>query len=179
MAVKVINYDDRLYELGELEDFEAGLLKRTIEIADQAKQKGNHPFGALLADGEGRILLEQENDQISGTDCTAHAETALIRKASGIYSREELEKFTLYSCCEPCCMCTGAMYWSGLGRMVYACRESKLKECTGDDPRNPTLDLPCRAVIACGQRNMEILGPFPELEPMYLKLHKDYWGKEE
>ena len=179
MAVKVINYEDRIYELKELKDFEAGLLKRTIEIADQAKQKGNHPFGALLADGEGRILLEQENDQISGKDCTAHAETALIRKASGIYSREELEKFTLYSCCEPCCMCTGAMYWSGLGRMVYACRESQLKECTGDDPRNPTLDLPCRAVIACGQRDMKILGPFPELEPMYLQLHKDYWGKED
>ena len=172
---KVICFEERDYDLSELKDFEIALLWRTIEIARQAKESGNHPFGCLLADKDGNILLEQGNAEVNEKDCTGHAETQLMRRASAIYSYEEMEQLTLYSCCESCCMCTGAMYWGHLGRMVYGCSEAKLKEVTGNDPRNPTLDLPARAVIACGQRDMEILGPFPEITKEYLKLHENYW----
>ena len=75
-----------------------------------------------------------------------------------------------------CAMCAGAMYWGNLGRLVYIGRESTLKEYTGDDIRNPTLALPCRAVFACGQKpDMEIIGPVPELEEEFMELHKDFW----
>ena len=65
-----------------------------------------------------------------------------MRKASQRYSKEEMAKLTMYSCAEPCAMCSGSMYWGNLGRLVYIGRESELKKATGSDIRNPTLDLP-------------------------------------
>lgn len=165
------------YKLSDLKDHEVKLLKRVIEICWEAREKGNHPFGCLLADDEGNILMEQGNEEVTlGGDCTAHAEALLMRKASQKYSKEEMAKLTMYNCGEPCAMCTGAMYWGNLGRHVYISRESELKKVTGDDIRNPTLDLPCRVVIASGQKPMEILGPYLELEPDFLKAHENYWN---
>jgi tRNA(Arg) A34 adenosine deaminase TadA len=178
MTEKTISYEEHMPSLSELTETEISLLKRSIEISAESKRDGNHPFGCLLADKSGNILMEQGNGEVTGHgDCTAHAETLLMRYASMRYSKEEMREFTMYSSCEPCAMCAGAMYWGNLGRMLYVCRESELKKVTGDDPRNPTLDLPCRAVIACGQKPLEILGPFTELEPEFLKLHEGYWEK--
>jgi tRNA(Arg) A34 adenosine deaminase TadA len=56
-------------------------------------------------------------------------------------------------------MCAGAIYWAGVGRVVYAMSESQLKEITGNHPENPTLDLPCRVVFEAGQRKVEVVGP--------------------
>lgn len=163
-----ITIEDRNWELNELKDFEQALLWRTVEIAREAKKYGMEPFGALLADQDGNILLEQGNDQNGEiVDCTAHAETQLMRRASLIYTKEQMRTFTLYTCAEPCCMCFGAMYWGYLGRLIYGARESDLM---GNDTKNPTLDLPCRAVAARGQQNIEILGPFPGINEQYLSL---------
>ena len=74
-------------------------------------------------------------------------------------------------------MCTGAMYWGNLGRHVYIARGSELKKYTGDDIRNPTLNLSNRVVFASGQKEFETLGPFKELEPEFFKLHENYWVK--
>jgi len=71
------------------------------------------------------------------------------------------------------------MYWGNLGRLVYIARESELKKATGDDPRNPTLDLPVRAVFASGQKGMEIIGPVLELEPAFLHCHEGFWNPSE
>lgn len=171
-----IIFEEHDASLSEFTPKEIELLRRTIEIASETKAAGNHPFGCLLADKEGNILLEQGNGEVSGNgDCTAHAETLLMRRASQIYSKEELSDLIMYNCCEPCAMCTGAMYWGNLGKMIYICRESELKKVTGDDPRNPTLNLPCRAVLATGQKDIKIVGPIPELEPAFLEVHKGYW----
>ncbi len=178
MIEKRIVFEERQHSLAELKAFETALLRRSIEIAAEAKARGDHPFGCLLADREGNILMEQGNFEVSGNgDCTAHAETLLMRYASQRYTKEQMRELAMYSCCEPCAMCTGAMYWGNLGRLLYVCRESELLHVTGDDPRNPTLDLPCRAVIACGQKPLEIAGPYPELEEEFLKLHRGYWSK--
>lgn len=168
------------YELSDLKEYEVKLLHRVIEICKEAKEKGNHPFGCLLADNEGNILMEQGNEEntLNG-DCTAHAEALLMRKASQIYSKEQLKSFTMYNCADSCAMCTGAMYWGNLGRHVYIARETELKKYTGDDLRNPTLNLPSRVVIASGQKQLETLGPFLELEEEFFKLHKDYWKPSE
>ena len=164
------------YKLGDLKPFEVALLKRVVEVCREAKERGNHPFGCLLADQDGNILMEQGNEEVTlGGDCTAHAEALLMRKASQRYSKEEMARFTIYNCGDPCAMCAGSMYWGNLGRLVYIARESELKRYTGDDIRNPTLDLPSRVVFASGQKHVEVLGPFLELEDDFLKLHEGYW----
>lgn len=174
-----IEYEERDHSLSEISEVEVRLLRKTIEIAAKAKSRGDHPFGCLLADAAGNILMEQGNEEVTGEgDCTAHAETILMRRASQKYSKKKMSKLTMYSVADSCAMCTGAMYWGNLGRMLYICSEAKLKEMTGDDIRNPTLNLPSVVVIASGQKEMKITGPFPELVPEFIDLHRDYWNKD-
>jgi tRNA(Arg) A34 adenosine deaminase TadA len=72
-------------------------------------------------------------------------------------------------------MCAGAIYWIGIGRVVFALPETSLLQFTGDDPENPTLDLPCREVFARGQRKVIVAGPF--LEDEAGKVHEGFWGR--
>lgn len=178
-ATMQINYTDgEELKISDLPEREVELLRRVIEICREAKEAGNFPFGCLLADKEGNILMEQGNcENAHQGDCTGHAETELMRRASQKYSKEEMWEFTMYNCGEPCAMCSGAIYWGNLGRLVYIGRESTLKQYTGDDIRNPTLALPCRAIFACGQKpDMQIVGPVPELEEEFMELHKGFWN---
>lgn len=71
-------------------------------------------------------------------------------------------------------MCSGAVYWSGIGRVVFGQTEKSLKEQTGDHDENPTLDLPCRTVFAAGQRQVEVVGPL--LEDEAAQLQADFWS---
>ncbi len=171
-----IEYEQNDVKLADLQGYEERLLRRVVEICHEARAAGNHPFGCLLADKAGNVLMEQGNEEVTlKGDCTAHAECLLMRKASQVYSKEQMAELTMYSCGEPCSMCTGAMYWGNLGRLVYIARETELKKVTGDDLRNPTLDMPCRAVFARGQKKMEVVGPIIELEPEFFKSHENYW----
>jgi tRNA(Arg) A34 adenosine deaminase TadA len=70
-------------------------------------------------------------------------------------------------------MCAGAIYWTGIGRVVYALREQGLMAYTGDHEENPTLDLPCREVFARGQRLVTVAGPAMEDEAG--KVHEGFW----
>ena len=172
-----VEYEETESKLSDLKPYEVELLNRVVEICQEARDSGNNPFGCLLADEAGNILMEQGNEEVSlNGDCTAHAEALLMRKASQKYSKDEMAKLTMYNCAEPCAMCAGSMYWGNLGRLVYIARESELKKATGDDPRNPTLDLPCRAVFASGQKPMEVVGPILELEPAFLQCHEGFWN---
>src|SRR6187399_2618452 len=137
-------------------DRDVTLLRKTFDIARQSRAEGDHPFGVLLADGNGEILMEQGNGfSAEGGDMTAHAERVLATRASKSYGVAFLAGCTLYSSAEPCAMCSGAIYWAGIGRVVFGQTEKSLKEMTGDHPENPTLDLPCRIVFAAGQRKVE------------------------
>ena len=80
---------------------------------------------------------------------------------------------TLYSSAEPCAMCAGAIYWCGIGRVVYALSEHALLGLTGDHPENPTFSLPCREVFARGQRPIEVVGPALEAEAA--AAHAGFW----
>lgn len=148
-------------------------LKKAIEVSRAARAHGNAPFGAILVDAEGSVLMEQENTVLTGKNCTHHAETALAARASGLFSREILKGCTLYSSAEPCAMCAGAIYWCGLGRVVYGLSEARLLSLTGSHPENPTLSLPCRRVFEAGQRPIEVLGPF--LEDEAAEVHLGFW----
>lgn len=151
------------------------LLNRCIEISRQAREHGNTPFGALLADKEGTILLEQENIEITEKLCTGHAETTLAAKASQQYSKEFLWECLLYTTAEPCAMCTGAIYWGNIGTIVYAMTEKRLLELTGANEQNPTFDLPSKEIVSHGQKDIQIIGPFSEVEQVAALVHQGYW----
>jgi tRNA(Arg) A34 adenosine deaminase TadA len=149
-------------------------LRRAIFVSIEAKQHGNHPFGAVLVDASGDEVLAAENTVVTHSDATGHAETNLVRLATKQYSLAELRDFTLYTSCEPCAMCTGAIYWAGIGRMVYALPEQALIPLTGDNPENPTLDLPSREVLTRGQRTVVVAGP--ALEEQAAEPHRGFWN---
>ncbi|WP_223069934.1 nucleoside deaminase [Paenibacillus caui] len=152
------------------------LLRRCIEISESSKRNGNTPFGALLADDQGRILLEQENIEITESNCTGHAETTLMEAASKKYSRDFLWNCTLYTSVEPCAMCSGSIYWGNVGKVVYGLPEKRLLELTGNHEQNPTLDIPCREIFSRSQKNIEVIGPFEELEQEIIAVHEGYWN---
>ncbi len=118
--------------------------------------------------------MEQGNGYSSeGRDRTAHAERVLATNASRAYDLEFLRRCTLYTSAEPCAMCAGAIYWVGIGRVVYGQSERSLKEQTGAHEENPTLDLPCEVVFRSGQRPTEVVGPL--LEDEAAQLQADFW----
>jgi tRNA(Arg) A34 adenosine deaminase TadA len=152
---------------------DARFLRLTFVVARRSLASGSHPFGAILVDANGAVLMEQENGYLPERDMTAHAERVLMSRASRTYDPSSLGRCTMYSSAEPCAMCAGAAYWAGIGRVVYALSESRLRRLTGDHPENPTLDLPCREVFAAGQRKVEVRGP--ALEEEAEQVHRGAW----
>lgn len=150
-------------------------LKKAIEISRESRAEGNTPFGALLVDKDGNIIMEQGNIEITEKICTGHAEATLAARASHQYSKDFLWDCTLYTTAEPCAMCSGAIYWANIGRVVYGMTERRLLELTGSNEQNPTFDLPCRDVFSKGQKEITVLGPFPEIEEEAAKVHDGYW----
>ena len=154
-----------------MNDIDLHLLRQAIDVARRAREHGNHPFGALLADEQGHVLLEVENTVNTEHDCTGHAELNLMRLASRRYSIKELSRCTLYSSTEPCPMCAGSIFWGGVGRVVYALSEQGLYAMIGDSPDK--LLLSCRDVFARGGRPIEVLGPL--LEDEARAVHEGFW----
>src|ERR1700688_4189951 len=153
-------------------------LRRAFAVAARARAGGDHPFGAVLVGPDGDVLLEQGNGYTAeGGDMTAHAERLLATRASKTYAAEFLALCTVYISAEPCAMCSGAIYWAGIGRVVYGQSERSLKAQTGAHDENPTLDLPCRLVFEAGQRSTEVVGPL--LEEEAAKLQEDFWAGRE
>ena len=156
-------------------DHEA-LLRRAFEVARRSRSQGDHPFGALLAGPDGEGLREPCNGySAEGGDMTAHAERLLATWASRTHDATYLARCTLYTSADPCAMCAGAIYWAGIGRVVFGQTEKDLKAMTGDHAENPTLDLPCRIVFAAGQRPTEVIGPLLEREAAALQA--GFWHK--
>jgi guanine deaminase len=96
------------------------LLLRAIKIAGEGIAKGGGPFGAVVVK-DGKIVSEEFNRVVLDSDPTAHAEIAAIRQASSKMKSHDLNGCTIYCSCEPCPMCFGAIYWSGIRNVVYAC----------------------------------------------------------
>ncbi|MCU0472804.1 MAG: nucleoside deaminase [Bacteroidales bacterium] len=100
-------------------DYDKVLLHRAVEIADNGIDKGCGPFGAVIT-RSGEIISEASNMVVISHDPTAHAEILAIRKASEILKTHDLSECVIYTSCEPCPMCLGAIYWSGIKMIVYA-----------------------------------------------------------
>ncbi|MEV0270484.1 nucleoside deaminase [Hamadaea sp. NPDC050747] len=102
------------------------LLRRAIEIAAQAVTAGDAPYGSLLADESGTILIEEHNTVKRDNDISAHPELKLARWAARELDPETAARTTMYTSCQPCGMCHGGIIRSGLGRVVYALSSEQL-----------------------------------------------------
>lgn len=150
-------------------------LERTIDLADEAVAEGNHPFGALIVDATGAVILEGKNEYLIDKG-PGHAETNLARRAAREFPIEQLRGSTLYTSVEPCCMCAGTVYWAEIGALVFGMTEHRLSELTEDDPLNPTQNLDSRTVFAAGRNPTEVRGPFFELEERIVAQHLAFWS---
>ena len=148
-------------------------LRLAIDIAKRTRLAGNHPFGAILVGPDGAVLMQAGNAHGDAGDRTGHAERLLMTKASMIYSADFLAGCTMYASAEPCAMCAGAVYWAGVGRVVYGLSERDLGQLIGPHPENLTMDLPCRTVFGAGQRKVEVVGPLLEAESR--AVHDGFW----
>ena len=98
-------------------------LLRAIEIAITGIKNGGGPFGAVISK-DGNIISESINQVVVTNDPTAHAEILAIRQAASVLKSHDLNGCILYTSCEPCPMCFGAIYWAGIKKVIYACDRS-------------------------------------------------------
>ena len=149
-------------------------LRQAIELARLAREDGRHPFGALIVSEAGEIVVTARNNAVRPAgDPTQHAEMLACAQAARLLPEASLARCTLYTSTEPCAMCAGAIYWTGIGRVVFALPETGLLRYTGSHSQNPTLDLPCREVFARGQKPIVVEGPFLQEEAG--RVHEGFW----
>ncbi len=137
-------------------------MREVFAIARRARSHGNRPFGALLVAGNGAVLAAAENTQVTEGQVLAHAEMNLLHRAVTEFSPDVLAGSTLYANAEPCAMCAGAIFWSGVGRLVYGLSGDRLHELSGFSPH--MLVASARDVLLRAGRQVEIVGPIYEAE---------------
>lgn len=151
---------------------DAALLRLSFEVARQARSNGNHPFGALLVGEDGQVLLRAENTVVTERDCTGHAELNLMRQASQQYDRDFLATCTVYASTEPCPMCSAAIFWGNVRRIVFGLGTASLNEMVGNETED-VFTLPAREILGRGRKDIEIIGPCMEIEAK--EVHRGFW----
>ena len=137
-------------------------IRDVFDVAKQAGARGDAPFGALLISADGDVMAEAGNSQVSNEQVLAHAEMVLLHDAVKQFSKEELAGATIYTSAEPCAMCSGAIFWSGVGRLVFGISGAKLHAIAGHDPN--ILVASSREVLSRAGRQVEVVGPVLEEE---------------
>lgn len=110
-------------------------MQEAIKLSEKAVEHGNEPFGAVLVKN-GEIVFTSENQIYTKHDPTYHGESGLIREFCAQTSITDLREYTLYSSCEPCYMCSGALVWAKLGRLVYGASNIDLEGIFGKKGSN-------------------------------------------
>ncbi|MHA5221369.1 nucleoside deaminase [Dysosmobacter sp. Phy] len=105
-------------------------MAEAIRLSALAVEHGNEPFGAVLVK-DGEIVYTNENQIYTAADPTFHAEAGLLRRFFAETHITDLSGYTLYSSCEPCFMCSGALVWAKLGRLVYGASDTDLGALLG------------------------------------------------
>jgi tRNA(Arg) A34 adenosine deaminase TadA len=137
-------------------------MREVFAIARRARAHGNRPFGALLIAGNGAVLAGAENSQISDEQVLAHAEMNLLHRAVRDFTPDVLAAATLYTSAEPCAMCAGAIFWSGVSRLVFGLSGDRLHQLSGFSPH--MLVASARDILSRAGRHVEIIGPIFESE---------------
>lgn len=107
-------------------------MKEAVRLSEAAVAHGNEPFGAVLVKDD-QIIYTNENQIYTMHDPTFHGEAGLIRRFCAETGITDLSEYTMYSSCEPCFMCSGAMVWTHLGRLVYAASNIDLENILGKE----------------------------------------------
>ncbi len=107
-------------------------MQKAIELSRLAVAHGNEPFGAVLVK-DGEIVFTNENQIYTRHDPTFHGEAGLIREFCAQTGVTDLRDYTMYTSCEPCFMCSGAMVWVKLGRLVYGASNIELEAILGNE----------------------------------------------
>lgn len=143
-------------------------MRQAIGLAHEARDRGDEPFGALLVVND-EVVGTARNAIITTSDLTQHAELRLISKASVALDTGVLAAATLYTSTEPCAMCSGAVYWSGIKRIVFGFPAQALEEMTD----GTGLRMPSRMVLSNATRSIRVDGPLLEAEAR--TAHAGYW----
>jgi isopenicillin N synthase-like dioxygenase/tRNA(Arg) A34 adenosine deaminase TadA len=141
-------------------------MKAAIKEAALASSEGKMPFGAVLADAEGTIVCRAHNQCLQARkrggsdmgDVTRHAEVELIRQFTVQIPAPDRANMTLYTSTEPCVMCAGAIYWSGVGRVVYGCSAAQLEDLSGPGGFDIAVEK-LYGMASPGVRKIEVDGP--------------------
>ena len=147
----------------------ARYIRRAIDLARQARERGNHPFGALLV-ADDQIVLEAENTVVSQGNPTHHAEMNLVQSAWRTLPAELIRRSTLYTSTEPCPMCTGAIFWSGIRRVVFSLPAHDLGEMSDDKFCGP-----CQVLFDRADTRTEVIGPM--LAEAGRQVHLGFWTR--
>lgn len=147
-------------------DIDEKFIRKANELAEMAKLKGEDPFGAVLVKGN-EIVYESHDGCIEHCDPTYHAEKRLISEYCRKNKVIALENYTLYSSTEPCSMCSGAIHWAKISRLVFGIRQEKLNKKSGGQKK-----LSSKEILNCCNNHIEIEGPI--LEEECLKTFEGY-----
>lgn len=151
-----------------LDDRELAYLTRAVELAEEALDAGDEPFGSVLVSAEGDVLAEDRN-RIAGGDATQHPEFFLARWAAQNMTPEARSKATVYTSGEHCPMCAAAHGWVGLGRIVYVSSTGQLSRWLADlgVAPSPVATLPIQKIVP----GLKVEGPIAELDERVHALH--------
>lgn len=149
-------------------------LRRAIELSAEAAGRGNRPFGSVVVSAAGEVLGEAYNDTAEHGDCTGHAETNALRRASTAHPKSAFAGSTVYASGEPCVMCAGAIFWSGARRVVFGIDATTLRGFRRTQAGAADLELSCREVFAASAEPFEVIGP--ALADEAAAVHVAYWG---
>lgn len=144
-------------------------IEKAIELAYKAKENGDNPFGAILVDENGKIIMEDENTQVTENDITGHPELKIAKRAAAEYDLDFLKKCTMYNSAEPCTMCTGAIYWSGIGRIVFGISKERLNELKEDG--EGSINYSIHELLNNSGKKFELVGPIDEMKEEVEKPH--------
>ena len=133
-------------------------MQLAIAASRRALAAGNRPYGAVLLSAEGRLLHEAINRQETDADDTAHAEMVLVREAQARLGRDALRGATVFASGEPCAMCAGALFWAGVGRIVWSASSPLMADLLGGE----LLPARCADVLAHSRPPVRVEGPLLE-----------------
>lgn len=142
-----------------LDEADGRYLRQAIAWSCTARARGNRPFGAVVIGPDGTVLAEAYCNTTETGDCTGHAETNAVRQLGARVPRSVLAASTLYSSAEPCVMCAGAIFWSGIGRVVFGIDAVRLRVFRGERAEQRDAELSCRDVFAASPHPIECIGP--------------------
>ena len=130
-------------------------MRQAIDASRAAHDAGDMPYGAVLVSAQGEVLHVARNRQVTNADCTAHAEVVLIRESSDRLGAAALRDSTVYASGEPCAMCSGALFWAGVRRIVFAVPSDAMTALFGGD----SLPIRCAEVLAGAQPPVQVDAP--------------------